>query len=116
MSSLARELRREERKKRDREAAESRRREREDEESRRREEESRQSTSKQHETSTRTETGTRRSTRLVSSQRSQNPPMISDQELRRNWTKVSETATETVWTQQFENGEREYRQKRYYLN
>ena len=110
MSTLAQELKSEKRRKRERAAAESRRRERE--EASEREEDSRR------DTSTRADTGTvtRRSARPVSSQPSLNPPMISNQELSRNWTKVSETPTETVWTQQFRGGEREYRQKRYYRN
>lgn len=116
MSTLAQELKSEKRRKRERAAAESRRRERE--EASRREEDSRRDTSTRPGKGTRADTGTvtRRSARPASSQPSLNPPMISDRELSRDWTKVSETATETVWTQQFRGGEREYRQKRYYRN
>lgn len=118
MSTLAQELKSEKRRKRERAAAESRRRERE--EASRGEEDSRRDTSTRPEKSTRADTGTgtvtRKSARLASSQPALNPPMISDQELSRNWTKVSETPTETVWTQRFRGGEREYRQKRYYRN
>ena len=116
MSTLAQELKSEKRRKRERAAAESRRRERE--EASRRDEYSRRDTSTRPGKGTRADTGTvtRRSARPPSSQPSLNPPMISDQELSRNWTKVSETPTETVWTHQFRGGEREYRQKRYYRN